>query len=231
MADDHGGALAAKAQAAWRQRPARKQVGGGAKRGPVRGGGSSSTPVDGSTYNIWYHKRVGERQSKPGPATTRCSLVKDAGYTKARQASGAFICYKFAKGCCPLGANCTYLHDLPDAQFDRELDRVRDCFGRERFADQREDQGGVGCFTSDDETQRTLFVGGVPSAKNIEKEIRRQFGEWGELEHVGCYPERAYAFVRYKLRSQAEFAKVAMADQSLIGADAINVRWCDRNKG
>ena len=35
----------------------------------------------------------------------------------------------------------------------------------------------------------------------------------------------AIAFVRYRYRANAEFAKVAMANQSLDNKEVINVRW------
>ena len=38
-------------------------------------------------------------------------------------------------------------------------------------------------------------------------------------------PCRAIAFVTYKLRTSAEFAKIAMADQSLDHGEVLNVRW------
>jgi hypothetical protein len=37
--------------------------------------------------------------------------------------------------------------------------------------------------------------------------------------------DRAIAFVTYINRSSAEFAKIAMADQSLGNGDVLNVRW------
>jgi hypothetical protein len=36
---------------------------------------------------------------------------------------------------------------------------------------------------------------------------------------------RAIAFITYKLRSAAEFAKITMADQTLGNGEVLNVRW------
>lgn len=57
----------------------------------------------------------------------------------------------------------------------------------------------------------------------------RNFIEWGELESVRVIWDKSIAFVRYKLRAAAEFAKEAMADQSLGYREVINVRWANED--
>ena len=52
-----------------------------------------------------------------GPALTRCSVERDAGYTKAslsdNDAEHHYFCVFFARGCCHLGPECTFLHRIP----------------------------------------------------------------------------------------------------------------------
>ena len=42
---------------------------------------------------------------------------------------------------------------------------------------------------------------------------------------VRVLPGQGIGFVRYRLRTAAEFAKVAMGDQALDNEETINVRW------
>ena len=95
----------------------------------------------------------------------------------------------------------------------------------ERYASDRDDMGGVGCFNRD---CRTLYVSGMKISKNIsesEQVIARHFSEWGPIEEISVKPKYGCVFVRYIYRCNAEFAKQAMSEQSLDGNEQINVRW------
>ena len=71
--------------------------------------------------------------------------------------------------------------------------------------------GGVGSFNR---LVRTLYVGyggdqaGL-SADGARHLLTDTFLEWGPLEHVYVVPGKNIAFVRYKHRAYAEFAKYA----------------------
>eukprot|EP00049_Salpingoeca_infusionum_P013682 m.255772 g.255772 ORF g.255772 m.255772 type:complete len:482 (+) comp15507_c0_seq2:161-1606(+) len=214
-------------QAAWRKRPARKQAQDTGPKGPVTMSGEHPS----TEYNIWYHRRADKKRQHWSDARskskTRCCVVEDAGRTQGNLEPRAFICFNFAKGRCTKGERCKLLHDIPDEEFEKGLGMVKDCFGRDRHATNRDDRGGVGSFNADDETQRTLFVAGIRRAKDIEEVVFRQFGEFGPVEYVKCFCDRAFAFVRFKRRCSAEFAKVAMAEQSLFGHDVLNIRWAN----
>lgn len=58
--------------------------------------------------------------------------------------TGSYFCLFFARGVCPKGQDCDYLHRLPTIHdmFNPNVD----CFGREKFSDYRDDMGGVGSF-------------------------------------------------------------------------------------
>lgn len=106
----------------------------------------------------------------------------------------------------------------------------------------RDDMGGVGCFNQD---CRGLYVGNLgtlagpakynpkdrnnaslPGYLNATEILARHFGEWGAIEECSYKPKFACAFIRYVSRLNAEFAKVAMSDQSLDNpSQFINVRW------
>lgn len=163
-------------------------------------------------YNIWYGKHLSDRwengrREDREKATTRCNPFSDSGWTKA-DFEGDFdrpvICLYFARGCCYMGPNCRYYHRVPTAEDNERLDDLHDIFGRERFAQHRDDMSGVGSFTDD---CRTLFVGDLkvhrvhPNAEEkTEQLIRQQFGLWGPIEEIKVIRNRNFAFVRYKFR-------------------------------
>lgn len=213
-------AAAANSQASGRN--ARRQI--SQPVGPQR-----SENFPGKTYNIWYNKNVGERGHfrEKIPATTRCSITEDSGTTKgsSRQWDGTYICLKFSRGCCLLGYECSWIHNLPSDEFESTLDTTKDCFGRERHEHVRDDQSGVGSFSSDEQTAKTLYVGGISVTSDLQSIVYRHFKEWGEIDNVRVLQSKGVAFVRYKNRSNAEFAKEAMQSQALDNKEILNIRW------
>lgn len=185
-------------------------------------------------YNIWYGKyentegrRAYSRGTNGTNPETRCVVATDVGKTKGDTQPSALLCYLFAQGRCHHGAECNFLHRIPDERFDASLEHSRDCFGRQRHGTDADGMGGVGNFMTN---SRTLYIGNIKVGRekdNLEKRVREHFGEWGELEVVKVFPNRAIGFVTYRLRSSAEFAKIAMADQNAGGgpSEVLNVRW------
>ncbi|KAI8819575.1 uncharacterized protein EV422DRAFT_487798, partial [Fimicolochytrium jonesii] len=173
------------------------------------------------TYNIWYNRWGGEGKKHKGleKAERRCNMKRDMGYTKAQP--GSAFCLHFSRGCCMKGHECNQWHRAPLPE-DRE-DQAHDCFGRERFSNDREDMGGVGSFERDN---RTLYVGNIKApTSEMEAVVRRHFSDWGEIEHINVLFGKNVAFVRYVRRYNAEFAREAMYGQSLDSNEVLNVRW------
>eukprot|EP00743_Colponemidia_sp_Colp-15_P005953 GILK01006399.1.p1 GENE.GILK01006399.1~~GILK01006399.1.p1 ORF type:complete len:451 (-),score=67.19 GILK01006399.1:169-1491(-) len=203
-------------------RPARKQV----KEMPK----SKFAYKEGDEqYNIWYDKYLGDREKRERePATTRCNIERDSGWTKAdiQDPHGAYFCVHFARGACALGPECNYLHRLPTIEDNNRMNMLNDVFGRDRHATHRDDMGGAGNFNKESTTLYIgeLRLGGLDEDK-VYQSLHRHFSEWGEIDNIRVIPRKAIAFVRYKIRVSAEFAKVAMADQSLDHDEMINVRW------
>ncbi|KAG8927617.1 Pre-mRNA-splicing factor [Tulasnella sp. 418] len=159
-------------------KPARKQV----KPGEVS---HNETPQTGKEYNIWYNKWAGgEREdnySNKVKSQTRCNIRKDSGYTRADQTGFKYTCLFFARGCCPYGYECNFLHKLPDPTVVLP-DASKDCFARDKFSDYRDDMGGVGSFNRQN---RTLYVGRIKetgNANETEEVVRRHFRMFGEIE-------------------------------------------------
>lgn len=163
------------ASTSYQPRPARKQV-TLAKFNAIREA-FSARPESAGTFNIWYENYAGvdreENEAQKAKRETRCDIARDSGYTKAditlktqaaRMQAGATItpdeavycCIHFARGCCPHGVECNFLHRLP-----RPNDfpsQGRDCFGREKLGNYKDDMSGTGSLSK---INRTLYVGRI----------------------------------------------------------------------
>lgn len=200
-----------------KRRPARPQVDPSTVK-------SEPPPQTGTVFNIWYNKwSGGDREDKylsNQPAPSRCQIATDSGYTRADKVPGSFFCLWFARGVCSKGHQCEFLHRLPGLHdiFNPNVD----CFGRDKFSDYRDDMGGVGSFLRQN---RTLYVGRIHVTDDIEEIVSRHFAEWGQIERIRVLNARGVAFVTYTNEANSQFAKEAMAHQSLDHNEILNVRW------
>ncbi|XP_006459554.1 hypothetical protein AGABI2DRAFT_177459 [Agaricus bisporus var. bisporus H97] len=202
-------------------RPARKQV----KPGDIV---KTETVQTGKEYNIWYNKWAGgdreDNYSNKTKSQSRCQIKLDSGLTRANTTGNKYTCLFFSRGCCPYGWECEYLHCLPNA-VNTLPDTSKDCFARDKFADYRDDMGGVGSFNRQN---RTLYVGRIKetgAGPETEEVVIRHFKEWGDIERIRVLQYRSVAFVTYVNELSAQFAKEAMACQSLDNDEILNVRW------
>ena len=200
-----------------KKRPARPQVDPSTMK-------SEPPPQTGIIFNIWYNKwSGGDREDKylsKTHAAGRCCVATDVGYTRADKVPGSYFCLFFAKGLCPRGLDCEYLHRLPGIHdlFNPNVD----CFGRDKHSDYRDDMGGVGSFMRQN---RTLYVGRIHVTDDIEEVVARHFAEWGQIDRIRVLTSRGVAFVTYTNEANSQFAKEAMAHQSLDHNEILNVRW------
>jgi Torus domain/RNA recognition motif. (a.k.a. RRM, RBD, or RNP domain) len=185
---------------------------------------SEPPPQTGTIFNIWYNKwSGGDREDaylSKTAAKNRCNISKDSGYTRADKTPGSFFCLFFARGICPKGHECQYLHRLPTL-FDVYNPNV-DCFGRDKFSDYRDDMGGVGSFMRQN---RTLYCGRIHVTDDIEEIVARHFAEWGQVDRIRVLTSRGVAFITYTNEANSQFAKEAMANQALDHNEILNVRW------
>ena len=155
---------------------------------------SEPPPQTGTIFNIWYNKwSGGDREDKylsKHAAAGRCNIAKDSGYTRADKVPGSYFCLFFARGLCPKGHECEYLHRLPTLHdlFNPNID----CFGRDKHSDYRDDMGGVGSFMRQN---RTLYVGRIHVRDDIEEVVARHFAEWGQIDRSKPFSE-SLSYVR-----------------------------------
>ena len=200
-----------------KRRPARPQVDPSTLK-------SEPPPQTGTIFNIWYNKwSGGDREDKylsKTAAPGRCNIATDSGYTRGDKVAGSYFCLFFAKGLCPRGHECEYLHRLPGLHdlFNPNVD----CFGRDKHSDYRDDMGGVGSFMRQN---RTLYVGRIHVTDDIEEVVARHFAEWGQIDRTRVLTSRGVAFVTYTNEANSQFAKEAMAHQALDHSEVLNVRW------
>jgi pre-mRNA-splicing factor CWC2 len=187
-------------------------------------------------YNIWYHKKVGIQERKKRHEVhdvevsklPRCNPRRDSGWTRGSQLADTHICLHFARGECSLGSECRHLHRVPCQEDFECQETMYDCFGRKRHRDDKEDMGGVGSFLRDNVA---LYLGNLYNirggVKHVYKLVAEQFGVYGPIDSIRVLPDKPVAFVHYRWRCSAEFAKEAMIDQVLgDGHDtSLNVRW------
>jgi hypothetical protein len=192
-------------QEAFLKRPAPKQRKEtiGPSRGDSLGGHNPGQ------FNIWYGKKVGREERTIKASQTRCRPALHSGYTRAGK--GSVICVFFAQGRCDKGSECEYYHRIPNTEDEASLGAALDVFGRERFARDRDDMGGIGTFSR---ANRTLYVGRINTKS--QKMLAEQFGEFGTIESIKVLEDKGCAFVKYSLRAAAEFAKEAMDSQAEI---------------
>jgi len=124
----------------------------------------------------------------------------------------------------PYGYECNYLHQLPHPA-KKGPETAKDCFGRDKFADYRDDMGGVGSFQREN---RTLYIGRIKETgpgPETEEIVRRHFAEWGEIDRMRVLQYRSVAFVTYVHEANGQFAREAMSCQSMDNDEILNVRW------
>ncbi|CEQ41855.1 SPOSA6832_03601, partial [Sporobolomyces salmonicolor] len=173
----------------------------------------------GQTYNVWYHKWAGgDKYDSYGikeKSQTRVDIRKDAGYTRADGGGNNYVCLFFARGCCPYGSECSYLHRLPPPQHILP-DASLDVFGREKHSGYRDDMGGVGSFNRQN---RTLYIGRIKETRETAEVIEEHFSEFGEIERSESSVPVSEAVRGWRSASNCASASKRAESDSLVTAE------------
>lgn len=196
------------------QKPARLQV------DPKTIPDDDKPPQNGHTFNIWYLQWAGGDPTLKDLVKLdfRLDVERDSGKTKAAPRSP--ICLFYARGCCYKGPNCNF-HHRPPLVTDIVIP-TKDCFGRDKTTEYKEDMTGVGLLK---QINRTLFVAGFHVEDSIEETVRSAFSEFGVVDAVRVQKAQRVAFVSFRLELLAQFAKEAMLAQLLNGKDILSIKW------
>lgn len=185
-------------------------------------------PQTGNVFNVWYLQWSGGDGSKQiANLKFRVNIKRDSGFTKANtsKVKTSIICLYFSKGCCYKGAECSYLHRLPN-QSDY-YPPTQDCFGRDKTYSHKDDMNGVGVLNK---VNNTLYIGGLHvSTDHTEAVLSKHFGEFGKIVKIKVLANRNCAFVTYKNEFEAQFAKEAMQNQSLDDKEVLMIRWASED--
>ena len=185
-------------------------------------------------YNIWYDKYIEDEiiPQREG-ANSKCDPALHSGYTRADvfDRNQRNFCIHFARGNCFLGVNCGFYHHIPSLTECLKVDNSKDIFGRSRFATHRKDNRGIGNFLKETRTLRLSDFSAPVNATNPVQAsyemLWRHFSQWGTVEDLFLIPSVNVAYIRFAHRCMAEFAKVAMTDQTLDADEILTVKWTD----
>ena len=193
--------------------------------------------VDGTSYNIWYHKAVGARgyESDDRPPRTWEKVLATIVRTRGNEVPNSPICLLWARGKCTRGADCSKLHRTPTDDDCRLVATTKDVFGRNKFESERDDKSGVGSFLKN---TRTLYLGRLVmheyKNRDPEARLREVFSLWGPVTSIRVIEPKAIAFVEFANRAYAEFAKEVMINQNPSldpkATEPMNVRWAEETE-
>jgi RNA recognition motif-containing protein len=72
-------------------------------------------------------------------------------------------------------------------------------------------------------------VSDAAKAGALDEIVSRHFSEWGDVDRIRVLHDKGVAFVTYATEVNAQFAKEAMAHQSLDSGEVLNVRWATQD--
>ncbi|KAA8493061.1 Pre-mRNA-splicing factor RBM22 [Porphyridium purpureum] len=184
--------------------------------------------LDGSVAKLY------DSQASNAPILAHQLARRDPKYDRNR----AHVCSFFVKGECKRGIYCPYRHDMPasdksslsDQKFKNRYYGVDDPLAANilsRAAEKRNDASQVTIPSCDDNTVRSLYVGGIPSTCTA-GELVNTFKAFGaDSEGVRLVSERGFAFVDFQTHDQASAALHALHNRLELGAERkrVSLNW------
>ncbi|KAL0736595.1 hypothetical protein Bca4012_012805 [Brassica carinata] len=174
--------------------------------------------------DLEYGLPVQVRDTAPN-ITTRMNLQRTEPHYEKNQ---PHVCSFNTVGMCTRGAGCAFRHEMPKTG---ELSRqnIKDRFYGENDPLAMELLRKAGEMSTleppEDESIKTLYIGGLNSGKIHEQDIRDQFYAYGEIQSIRIFAEKACAFVTFTTRQGAEKAIQELSNSLVISGQRLKLTW------
>ncbi|KAK9911491.1 hypothetical protein M0R45_035399 [Rubus argutus] len=166
-----------------------------------------------------------QEYGKSRPSDTILKLQRTAPYY---QRNRAHVCSFYVRGECKRGAECPYRHEMPitgelsNQNIKNRYHGVDDPVALKLLRR----AGEMGCpEPPEDESIRTLYVGGVVDGRVSEQDLRDCFWVHGEIESIRMVVQRGCAFVTYATRQGAEKAAEDLCNKLVIKGLRLKLAW------
>ncbi|GAA0169270.1 RNA splicing factor [Lithospermum erythrorhizon] len=197
---------------------------------------STHDSIPRSDVNREYFAEEHDRKARAGidyessygkvrPNDTILKLQRTSPYYKRNR---AHVCSFFVRGQCTRGLECPYRHEMP-VEGELSQQNIKDRYYGVNDPVAAKLLGKAGEMPSleppEDESIRTLYIGGVDAAKITDQDLRDQFYAHGEIESIKLVPQRACAFVTYTTREGAERAAEELSNKLVIKGQRLKLLW------
>ncbi|PRQ56526.1 putative transcription factor C3H family [Rosa chinensis] len=163
-----------------------------------------------------------------GKSRTSDTILKLQRTTPYYQRNRAHVCSFYAKGQCTRGAECPYRHEMPitgELSNQNIKDRFHGVNDPVALKLLRK-AGEMGSLEPpEDESIRTLYVGGVVDGRVSEQDLRDCFWVHGEIESIRVVGQRGCAFVTYVTREGAEKAAEELCNKLVVKGLRLKLAW------
>ncbi|OMO63239.1 hypothetical protein COLO4_32624 [Corchorus olitorius] len=162
---------------------------------------------------------------KERPNDTIMKLQRTTPYYKRNR---AHICSFYVRGECTRGAECPYRHEMPvTGELSQQNIKDRYYGVNDPVALKLLNKAGeMPCLEPpEDESIRTLYVGGIDKRVISEQDLRDNFYAHGEMESIKMVFDKACAFVTYTTREGAEKAAEELSNKLVIKGFRLKLMW------
>ncbi|KAF2538376.1 hypothetical protein F2Q70_00006684 [Brassica cretica] len=162
---------------------------------------------------------------KMGPNDTLLNLQRSEPHYEMNQ---PHVCSFNSIGKCTRGAGCAFRHEMPKTG-ELSHQNIKDRYYGENDPVAMKLLRKAGETSTleppEDESIKTLYIGGLNSGTILEHDIRDQFYAYGEIQSIRILAEKACAFVTYTTRQGAEKAMQELSNRLVINGQRLKLTW------
>ncbi|CAH8379562.1 unnamed protein product [Eruca vesicaria subsp. sativa] len=138
------------------------------------------------------------------------------------------ICSFNTIGKCTRGVGCAFRHEMPKTG-ELSHQNIKDRYYGVNDPVAMKLLRKAGEMSSleppEDETIKTLYIGGLNSRTILEQDIVDQFYPYGKIQSIRILAEKACAFVTYTTRQEAEKAMQELSNRLVINGQRLKLTW------